>query len=162
MSYLYVFLTVTVFLFCTVVSLTSYVRVFVSENIVLCRIFGIFVSVRAAEWTQLHCCIHPMLLWGLNVGEYTCEIQDCVKYGLIIWILDRSCWWKDNIKMRSRYRLYVRSVGQIRIVPLWVLILDFGNTTTMIHTFQERREFPYQPNNDRFLKTIRDGDSFSS
>ena len=145
MSYLHVFLTVTVFLFCMVVSLASYGG-FMSENSVLFRIFGTYVADTAVEWSQLHCCSHPMLVWGLNLGEYprwelmhTCELQECVKQGLIIWILDRSCWWKDNIRISSRYRLCVcvcvcvRSLEQIRIVTLWSMILDFGNTTMMIH-----------------------------
>ena len=152
MCYLYVFLTVTLFLFCMKVLLTSYVRVCVcvcvSESTVLCKIFGTYIADTAVEWSQLHRCIHPILVWGLNVGEYPrwelcihARYKNCVKHGLIIWIFQRSCWWKDNLKMNSRYRLCVCvyvcmcvwSFGQNRIVPLWGLILGFGNTTMIIH-----------------------------
>jgi len=66
MCYLYVFLTVTLFLFCMKVLLTSYVRVCVcvcvSESTVLCKIFGTYIADTAVEWSQLHRCIHPILV----------------------------------------------------------------------------------------------------
>jgi len=137
------------------VSLTGYGRVFVSENSVLCRIFGTYVADTAVEWSQLHRCIHSMLVWGLNLGEYprwelmhTCEIQDFVKHGFIIWILDRSCWWKDKIKMSSRYRFCVcvcvcvwGASDRFELshcgVWFWILIIQ-----QWWFTFQERRNFP--------------------
>jgi len=62
MRYLYIFLTVTLFLFCMEVSLTSYGRVFVSENTVLCKMFGTYIADTAVEWSQLHHLIHPILV----------------------------------------------------------------------------------------------------
>jgi hypothetical protein len=114
MRYLYIFLTVILFLFCMEVSLKSYGSVCVGENTVLCTTFGTYISDTAVEWSQLHRCVHPILVWGLNVWEYPiwelcihARYKNCVKLGLIIWILDKSCWWKDNIKMSFRYRVCV-------------------------------------------------------